>query len=59
MPKELKEMLGERLVKRAREIGMPDLVDKIADETVAVSADELAAHLERVNHPVLQLPPLM
>lgn len=59
MPKELKEMLGERLVKRAREIGMPDLADKIADETVAVSADELAAHLERVNHPVLQLPPLM
>jgi len=58
MPKELKEALGERLVKRCKELGMPELVDKIADETVATTAEELALYLEKVQHPVLKLPPL-
>lgn len=59
MPKELKEMLGERLKKRAEEIGMPDLLDKIADETVAETPEQLLEYLQKVNHPVLSLPALM
>ena len=59
MPKELKEALGERLKKRCGEIGEPDLIDKIADETVAVTPDELVAHLKKVGHPALNMPPLM
>ena len=35
MPKELKELLGDDLGKRFAEQGAPDLLDKIADETVA------------------------
>lgn len=59
MPKELKEMLSDKLKKRCAEAGMPDLLDKIADETVAVTAEELLAYLEKVGHPVLQMEPLI
>ncbi|MFH1888658.1 MAG: acetyl-CoA decarbonylase/synthase complex subunit alpha/beta [Candidatus Omnitrophota bacterium] len=59
MPKELKELLGERFTKRAQEIGEPDLVDKIADETTATTQEELLAFLTRVKHPVLEMPPML
>ncbi|MGD0231853.1 MAG: acetyl-CoA decarbonylase/synthase complex subunit alpha/beta, partial [Syntrophorhabdales bacterium] len=44
MPKRLKEELGERLKKRAEELGVPDLLDKIADETVATTEEEVIAY---------------
>jgi acetyl-CoA synthase len=59
MPKELKELLGERLKKRCEEIGEPDLYEKIADETVATTSDELIKHLEKVQHPALTMDALM
>jgi acetyl-CoA synthase len=59
MPKELKEALRERLAARARELGDEALVDKIADETVATTVDELVAHLQRVAHPALQMPAML
>ena len=58
MPKELKELLGEKLIKRVREIGEPDLIDKIADETIATTSEELLVFLEKVKHPALTLSPL-
>lgn len=59
MPRELKELLGEKLVKRAQEIGEPDLIEKIADETNATTSEELLPFLEKVKHPALGLPPLI
>jgi acetyl-CoA synthase len=59
MPKELKELLADRLKKRAQEIGVPDLLDKIADEGVATTSEELLLFLQKVNHPALSLDPLM
>jgi acetyl-CoA synthase len=59
MPKMLKEELREKLQKRAEELGEPDLVDKIADETVATTEEEVRAWIEKVGHPVLKLPPLV
>jgi acetyl-CoA synthase len=59
MPRELKEALRDRLVARARELGDETLVDKIADETVATTVEELRAHLERVGHPALAMPALL
>ncbi len=59
MSKELKEALGEKLKRRAEEEGVPDLIDKIADENDAITAEELVKYLEKVNHPVLGMPPLM
>jgi acetyl-CoA synthase len=59
MPKELKEFLKERMTKRGQELGIPDLVDKIADETVAETAEQLVAHLQKVGHPALDMDPMM
>ncbi len=59
MTKEMKEQLGPALRERAAEIGIPDLVDKIADETVAVTPEQLVSHMETVGHPALSLPPLL
>ena len=59
MPKELKEALGDKLKKRCEEAGVPDLLEKIADETVATDAVTLVRHLEKVNHPAFAMSPLM
>jgi acetyl-CoA synthase len=59
MPAELKEALRERLEARANEIGAPGFIDKIADETVATTIEELTAYLEGVGHPALTMPSLL
>jgi acetyl-CoA synthase len=59
MPKELKEVLADKLKQRAQELGIPDLVDKIADETNATTAEELVAYLDKVKHPVLEMESLV
>ena len=59
MPKELKEYMRERLGKRAAELKLSGFVDKIADETVATSAEQLLEHLQRVDHPALKMEPLI
>ncbi|RJP29747.1 MAG: CO dehydrogenase/CO-methylating acetyl-CoA synthase complex subunit beta [Candidatus Omnitrophota bacterium] len=59
MPKELKEMLSDKLKKRAQELGVPGLLDKIADETVATNSQELLDFLSKVKHPALEMEPLM
>jgi len=58
MPKELKEALRDDLEKRAKEMGLPDLVDKIADETITTDAGELMEYMAKVNHPALAMPPM-
>jgi acetyl-CoA synthase len=58
MPKELKEAMREDLKKRAQELDLPDLVDKIADETITTDADELAEYLVKVDHPALHMSPM-
>ena len=55
MPKSLKEELRERLIKRGEELGYPNLVDMIADETVGTTEDEIYAFLEEKGHPALKL----
>ena len=59
MPKELKALLGERLKRLAVETGEPDLLDKIADEDIAKTSEELLAFLEKVKHPALSMEPLI
>jgi len=59
MPKELKEALSDRLKKRGEELGIPDLVDKIADETITTTTEELLPFLEKVKHPVLTMEGVM
>jgi len=59
MPRELKEMLGERLRRRCEELGDPGLFDKIADEEAAVKIEELLEFLAKAGHPALEMPPLL
>jgi len=59
MPRELKELLGDKLKIRAKDLGVSDLVDKIADETVATTSEELMKFLEKVGHPALGMPALL
>ncbi len=58
MPKELKEAIAERFKARAEELEMPDLLDKVADETTATSIEELLPWLEKVEHPAPKMDPL-
>jgi acetyl-CoA synthase len=59
MPKMLKEEMKERLQKRAEELGVPDLLDKIADETVGTTEDEILPFLTEKNHPALSMDPII
>jgi len=60
MPKELKEFLGDDLRQRCEEAGLGrDFVDKIADETVGTTAEEVLPFLEEKGHPALTMDPLM
>jgi len=56
MTKELKTLLGADLQKRFSEQGAPDLLDKIADETIATDALAVRAFMEKVGHPALEMP---
>ncbi len=59
MPKALKEGIRERFQKEAERVGEPDLLDKIATEEDAMTEEEVAQHLAKVNHPVVSMDPLM
>ncbi len=59
MPKELKEALADKLKKRCEELGDPDFINKIADETVTTDMETLLPHLEKVSHPALTMEAVM
>jgi acetyl-CoA synthase len=59
MPKSLKEEIKERLLKRGEELGVPDLYDKIADETVGITEEEILPFLQEKGHPALSMDPLI
>ncbi len=55
MPKRLKDELHDRLIKRSEELGIPGLIDMIADETVATTEDEVLAYITERGHPALSM----
>ncbi len=55
MPKELKEFFGERFRTRAEEEGVPDLLERIGDETSAETGEALLEHLTKTAHPALEM----
>jgi len=59
MPKELKDALADKLKKRCKEEGIPDLFDKIATEENATESEPLVKFLQEVKHPALEMPPLI
>jgi len=59
MPKALKEEIGERFKTRAEEMGVPDLLDMIADETIGVTEETILPFLQEKGHPALTLESLL
>jgi acetyl-CoA synthase len=59
MPKILKEEIKERIDKAGAELGVPDLYDKIADETVGLTEEEIMPWLEEKGHPALSMDPII
>ncbi len=59
MPKSLKEEIGERLKVRAAEMGVPNFLEMIADETTGTSEEAILPFLQEKSHPALTMPPLL
>jgi len=55
MPKMLKEEIADRLKVRAEELGVPNLPDMIADETVGTTEEEILPFLQEKGHPALTM----
>jgi acetyl-CoA synthase len=55
MPKRLKEELRDKLKQRGEELGYPDLIEMIADETVAKTEEEVIAYITEKGHPCLEM----
>ncbi len=58
MNRELKEELGPDLIKIGRREGIENFPEMIADETVAVTEEEVLSFITKMNHPALTMPPL-
>jgi acetyl-CoA synthase len=59
MPKILKEEIKDRLMKAGERLGIPDLYDKIADETVGTTEDEILPWLQEKGHPAMSMDPII
>jgi acetyl-CoA synthase len=59
MPRSLKEEIGERFNARAKEIGIPNLMDMIADEEIGTTEEEILSFLQEKGHPALTMEPIM
>ncbi|MDR2946667.1 MAG: CO dehydrogenase/CO-methylating acetyl-CoA synthase complex subunit beta, partial [Candidatus Adiutrix sp.] len=55
LPKALKEELKDKIEARGKEIGIPDLYDRIADETVGVTEEDIMPFLTEKKHPALEM----
>ncbi|MGQ9466586.1 MAG: acetyl-CoA decarbonylase/synthase complex subunit alpha/beta [Anaerolineae bacterium] len=54
----LKQTMAEELKAVCEREGDPDLLDKIADETICTDVEGLLAYLEEKGHPALSMPPI-
>ncbi len=55
MTKSLKERIKEEFDKLAADEGVPDLLDKIADEGICEDSEKLVEYLTQVGHPALEM----
>jgi acetyl-CoA synthase len=59
MPKMLKDEIRERINKRGELMGVKNLADMIADETVGTTEEEILPFLQEKGHPALTMDPLV
>jgi len=55
----LKEQMAEQFKEVAEREGDPELIDKIADETICTDVEGLLEHLTEKDHPALTMPPMI
>ena len=55
----LKEAMAEELAAVAERVGVPDLIDRIADERSVTTVEELLPWLEAHHHPVMEMEPML
>ena len=55
MPKILKDEIADLFNKMAEELGVPDLLDKVADETIGITEEEILPFLQEKGHPALTM----
>ena len=58
MNKALKEEMAPILEKIGRKAGIEDFSDRIADETVAVTEEEVLEYISKKEHPAISMPPM-
>jgi acetyl-CoA synthase len=58
MNKALKEEMAPVLEEIGKRGGMEDFLDRIADETIAITEEEVLEYISRKKHPALAMPPL-
>jgi acetyl-CoA synthase len=59
LSKNVKEQFAEELKEVCEREGVPDVMDKIADGTVATTVEELLPFLEEKGHPALTMEPII
>jgi acetyl-CoA synthase len=59
LPKQLKEELKDKLNEQGKLAGVENLVDRIADETVGVTQEEILPFLKEKKHPALEMDPMI
>jgi acetyl-CoA synthase len=59
MPKMLKEEIRDRFNARAQEVGIPNLLDMVADESVGDNEEAIMTFLAEKGHPALTMEPIM
>jgi acetyl-CoA synthase len=58
MNKALKEELAPMLEEIGRREGIDDFIDRIADETIAITEEEVLEYITKKSHPALSMAPL-
>jgi CO dehydrogenase/CO-methylating acetyl-CoA synthase complex beta subunit/CO dehydrogenase/acetyl-CoA synthase delta subunit len=59
MPMELKKLLADDLQMRFEEQGVPDLFEKIADESITTDPNLIIDFMKKVTHPALEMEDMM
>jgi len=59
MPRSLKEALRDKLNERGSEEGFENLADRIADETIGCTQEEILPWLREKKHPALEMDPII
>jgi acetyl-CoA synthase len=55
MPKRLKDEMSEKINEQGSRLGVDNLAERIADETIGITQDEILPFLKEKKHPALEL----